>query len=117
MVTEVRNGVTCAVESTPDAPHVRSLWKMSKEKRIQVWKELQPQMQLHELELGGDREWDGVKCPVDGEELAVLCPQGSLEELQQLVLQDTTRVTDDGFCVLVSAGCGVQLTSLLLSGE
>ena len=103
------------IEKTPDAPHVRCLWTLSKGKRILLWKELQPQLQLQELGLGG--EWYGTKCPVDDEELAILFPKDSLHELQQLYLHAACRVTDSGLSSLASAGCGAQVTSLTLRGE
>ena len=80
-----------------------------------VWEESKPQLQLRELGLGG--QWYGVRCPVDDEELAILCPKGSLHELQQLLLHAADRVTDSGLQTLASAGCGAQLTSLALWGK
>ena len=90
---------------------------MSRQKRVQLWEELLPQLQLRELGLGGESGHKGTKCPVDDEELAILCPQVSLHEVQQLLLHATDRVTNSGLRVLVSAGCGAQLTSLTLWGE
>mgnify|MGYP007113772047 FL=1 len=102
---------------TADAPQVRCLWRMRREKRVLLWQELQPQLQLRELGLGGESGYKGTKCPVDDEELAIVCPKGSLHALQQLYLHAADRVTDSGLQALASAGCGAQLTSLTLSGE
>ena len=115
LVAEVLDDRTRRYEKTVDAPQVRCLWRMNREKRVLLWEELQPQLQLRELELGG--EWYGVKCPVDDEELAILCHKGSLHELQQLLLHAADRVTDSGLQALASAGCGAQLTSLTLECE
>ena len=81
-----------------------------------LWKELQPQLQLRELRLGRG-EWYRVKCPVDDEELAILCPKGSAHKLQQLHLHAADRVTDSGLQALAYARCGAQMTSLTLSSE
>ena len=110
LVAEVWHGTT-------DAPQVCCLWRMNREKRVLVWEELQPQLQLCELELGGETGFMGTKCPVDDEELAVLCPKGSLHQLQRINLHAANRVTDSGLEALASAGCGAQLTSLTLLGE
>ena len=115
LVAELFNDTTLKFEKTANAPQVLCLWRMSKEKRVLLWKELKPQLQLRELELGG--EWNGVRCPVDDEELEILCPKSSLYELQQLLLHAAGRVTDCGLQALASAGCGAQLTSLTLSCE
>ena len=102
-------------ENTADTPHVRCLWTMSKEKRVLLWEKLQSQLQLRDLGLGG--EIDGKRCVVDDEELAILCPHGSLHELQQLLLHTAIRLKDSGLRALALAGCGPQLTSLTLSCE
>ena len=115
LVVEVWNAQTMDVEEAADAPHVLSLWRAGKEKRVLLWAELQPQLQLHELGLGG--EFYGSKCPVDVEEVALLFPQGSLVELQHLFLYAMDRWSDCGLGALVSAGCGAHLSSLSLDGE
>ena len=114
LMAEVWNDRT-GYEKTAHAPQVCCLWRMNREKRVLLWEELQPQLQLRELGLGG--EWNGVKCPVDDKELAILCPKGSLHALQQLMLHAAHRVTDSGLQALASARCGAQLTSLSLCGE
>ena len=112
---EVWNVQTCDFEKTADAPRVRCLWTMGKEKRLLLGEELQPHLQLRDLGLGG--EWHGVRCPVDDEELTLLCPKGSVHELQQLCLYAADRVTDSGLQTIASGGCGTQLTSLTLDSE
>ena len=115
LVAELWNAQKMDMEKSADAPHVLCLWAMSKEKRMLLWKELQPQLQLRELELGG--EWFKRSCPVDDEELTILCPEGCLHDLQRLFLHHADRVTDCGLRTLVLAGCGAQLKSLTLSGD
>ena len=115
LVAEVWDDQCRWYTTTAHAPRILCLWRMSREKRVLLWEELQPQLQLRELGLGG--EWDGVRCPVDDKEFTILCPKGSLHELQQLVLHAADRVTNTGLQTLASAGCGTQLTSLTLWGE
>ena len=117
LVVEAWDDQTRWYKKTADATQVLCLWRMSREKRVLLWKKLQPQLQLRELGLGGESGFMGTKCPVDDEELAILCPKGSLHKLQRLLLQAADRVTDSGLRVLASAGCGAQLTSLPLSSE
>ena len=116
-MAEVWNDQARWLITTAEALQVSWLWRMSKEKRVLLWEELQPQLHLRELELGGGSGFMETKCPVDDEELAVLCPKGSLHELQRLYLHAANRVTDSGLQVLASARCGAQLTSLTLECE
>ena len=97
---------------TPEAPHLLCLWRMNKETRILLWKEIQPQLQLQELGLGG--VGNAAKCSMEDEELAILFPRDSLQSLQKVFLYAADKVTDEGLCALASAGCGAQLTSLTL---
>ena len=115
LVAQAWDDRTSRYERTVDAPQVRCLWMMSREKRVLLWEELQPQLQFHELGLGGGR-FDGT-CPMDDKELAILCPKGSLLELQRLLLHVADKFTDAGLQALASAGCGAQLASLILRGE
>ena len=112
---ELNYGMTISADEPPHSLNVRSLWRMDKERRIGLWKELQPQLQLHQLRLGGVLVGD--QCPVDAEELAILCPlPDSLQELRELFLNAAGKLTDSGLKALASAGCGAQLTSLTLGG-
>jgi len=98
----------------PDAEHVRVLWGMEKDKRVQVWERLGPFEEVTELELGG--VWRG-NCPVDQEELFMLLPEGqeALAGLRTLFLWFCGDQVGDGFLhALVFAGCGRNLTSLSL---
>ena len=117
LVPEVWNDQTGEYGRTADAPRVLCLWTMSKEKRVLLWNSIQPQLRLQDLSLGGGRRWNGIPCPVEDEELATLCPKGSLYELQQLFLHTSHVVSDCGLSALASAGCGAQLTSLTLDSE
>ena len=100
-------------EKSPDAHHVRSLWGMSREKRLLLWRELQSTLRLEELGLGG--EWFGTRCRVEDEEISILCPEGCLRHLKIFFLYAADNLTDDGFRALAEAGCGANLTSLSLS--
>mgnify|MGYP001069737295 CR=1 FL=1 len=112
LVAEMWSDETRKFEKTPDAPYVLCLWRMTKANRALLWKELQPQLWFQELGLGGEQF--GSSCPVDDEELVILCPEGSLLDLQQLYLRVTDRVTDSGLNALALGGLGAQLTSLTL---
>ena len=114
LVVEVQNDQTNMTVKSPENHHVLSLWRMNKERRIALWEELQPQLHLQELRLGG--LWGGIECPVVDEELSILCPPHSLQEMRELFLYAADSVGDSGLNALASAGCGAQLTSLTLSG-
>lgn len=111
---EVWDEKTLETTKTPHAPRVRCLWRWNKGKRMAWLEELQHQLQLQVLKLGGRR--NGIKCPVDDEELVVLCPSGSLHGLERLCLCSANKLTDVGLQVLAVAGCSSQLTSLHLQG-
>ena len=98
----------------PDAEHVRVLWRMESDKRVQVWRRLGRFEEVEELELG---EENNSWCRMDVE-LLMLLPEGegALAGLQTIFLWHCARQVDDDFLrVLVSAGCGKSLTSLHLS--
>lgn len=106
---------------SPDAEHLRVLWRMEREKRVEVWRRLgqfedmEEELEL-ELELGG--AWR-CECPIDKEELFMLLPggEGALARLRVLSLWWCEDQVDDGILrALVSAGCGKELTSLSLAG-
>ena len=100
---------------SPDAEHVRVLWRMEKDKRVQMWERLGPFGEVTELELSGD--FIGNKCPMDEEELFMLLPEGqeALAGLRTLFLWFCGDQVGDGFLnALVFAGCGRNLTSLSL---
>jgi len=102
---------------TPDAEHVRVLWRMDRNKRVQVWRRLGRFEEVEELELGGQCR---CECPLDKEELFMLLPEGggALAGLQKLLLWWCGRQVDDDFLrFLVSLGCGKNLTSLRLGCE
>ena len=82
-----------------------------------LWEEVKGELQLEELGLSGESHWRGTKCPVDVDELALLCPEGSLRCLKALILKDASALGDASVEYLASAGCGAQLTSLSLEGE
>ena len=79
-----------------------------------LWEEVKGELQLEELGLSGESHWRGTKCPVDVDELALLCPEGSLRCLKALILKDASALGDASVEYLASAGCGAQLTSLSL---
>ena len=91
---------------------------MSKEKRILLWKQIQPELQLQELELGG--EYWGTLCGVDDEEFSILFPphqHGNLRGLKKLLLYRLDKLSDSGLRTLAEAGCGAQLSTLHLDCE
>ena len=101
----------------PDAEHVRALWRMGREKRVQVWRRLGRFEEVEELELGGEYR---CECPLDKEELSMLLPEGecSLARLRLLFLWWCEDQVDDGFLrALASAGCGKNITFLTLRSE
>ena len=71
---------------------------------------------VEELELGGD--WR-CECPIGTEELFMLLPEGAenLAGVRKLVLWCCGNQVDDEFLdALSSAGCGENLTDLILDG-
>ena len=103
----------------PDAEHVRTLWRMDRDKRVRVWRNLEPFDKLEVLELGG--EFEGIKCPLEPDELSLLLPNGShpLADVHELRLYHGMSEWGGGewLCSLADAGCGANLTSLTLWGE
>ena len=101
----------------PDAEHVRVLWRIERDKRVQVWRRLGRFQEVRELELGGELS---CLCPMNVEELFMLLPEGAgaLAGLHKLFLWGCSDQVDDGFLrALASAGCGKMLTSLTLFCE
>lgn len=101
----------------PHADHVHVLWRMGRDKRMQVWRGRGRFEEVVELELGG---WGGCECPMDAKELLVLLPEGrgALAGLRNLFLRDcAVQVSDRLLRTLASAGCGESLTSLTLGCE
>lgn len=100
------------------AKHVRVLWGMDREKRVEVWRSLGGFQGLELLELGGE---PGCRCPMEEEELFMLMPaegRGTLAGLRVLFLGVGGSQIDDGFLrALVTCGCGEALTSLTLAGH
>ena len=110
------NEVEGEMVENPDAEHVSALWRMDRDKRVQVWGRLGRFPGVEELELGGEYR---CECPMDKEELFMLLleGEGSLAGLRVLFLCWSEDQVDDGFLrALVSAGCGEKLTSLTLEG-
>ena len=101
--------------SVRDFRRLRSLWGMSKERRMELWRELQPKLHLEEVVLHGGSLED--ECPMEDEEFAVLFPSGSLSSLRSLHLCNVAKLTDRGFATLAQAGCGKSLTSLRVDGR
>ena len=93
-----------------NASHVRALWRMERDKRMQVWRLLGKFDRVEELELSDS--------PMDLEELRMLLPEGkeALKELQVVYLAGMKAMDDDWLRVLANAGCGRVLTSLTLLG-
>lgn len=110
--------VGCNVLVTnPDIGHLHVLWRLNRDKRVQVWCRLGKYPQLTELELGGKRR---CECPVDIEELFMLLQEGAgtLARLHKLSLWRCSNQVDDRFLIaLATAGCGEKLTSLSLRCE
>ena len=110
--------LTC---KNPDAKHVRILWCMESDKRVQVWRKLGRFRRVTELEIGGEHgsiedDCGGCDCDVGKKELFMLLPEGkgALAGLHKLLLWRCANM-DDGFLrALASAGCGKNLTSLTL---
>lgn len=106
------------VETTQNlnAEHVRLLWRMDRDKRVQVWRELGRFQEVTKVELGGEL---GCLCPMDVEELLMLLPEGAgaLSGLRTLFLRWYVNQVDSGLHALSSAGCGENLTSLTLWSE
>ena len=101
--------------SNPDTGAVRALWRMSRDKRLQVWRILGRFREVKQLELGGEH---GFSCPVDAEELFSLLPEGAdpLAQMGSLLLWSCTSCDDAFLRALSAAGCGASLTSLALVG-
>ena len=103
--------------NNPDAEHVRVLWRMEREKRMQVWRRRgRMQQVVRELKLGGGYH---VERPVNVEELFMLLPEGAqaLASVRKLILWQFGDQPDDGFLRMLafSAGCcGHSLTKLTL---
>ena len=120
MMFQLWDAVEMNLVKNPDAEHVRVLWRMNRDKRVQVWRRLGRFEEVEELELGGERSWQGAKCPMDKEELFMLLPEGegALAGLRMLFLWHCAEQVDDDFLLaLTSAGCGEKLTSLDLLSE
>ena len=96
--------------------HVRCLWRTEKEVRCLLWMSVRSELQLQELQLGGESV--GQECPVDDEELAMLCCKGGVlvRKLTCLLLHFAKKLSDEGLRTLAEAGCGSMLASLTLCG-
>lgn len=116
----------------PGSKHVRTLWGMDRGKRVQVWRTLGRYDELEVLELGGeagkDKEWregtrwveEGIKCPLDVDELSLMLPDRHipLAGLRELRLhRGLSELNKSWLRALVRAGCGPNLTSLSLWRE
>lgn len=80
---------------------------------MNLWNAGAGEVRLDELALGG--EIKGTKCPVEDEELRILC-RGNFSQLHTLILHYATQLTDLGLCELANTLCGAPLTSLTLEG-
>lgn len=101
----------------PNAEHVRVLWRMDRDKRVQVWRALSRFQSVEGLELAGEMR---CECPMGVEELFMLLPEtaGALAGQHELFLRHCSIKMDDEFLrALASAGCGQMLTSLHLGSE
>lgn len=106
-----------ATVKNPVAEYVRVLWRMDRDKRVQVWRRLGRFQEVEELVLGGELV---CECPVDVQELCLLLPERAeaLTGLHKLFLWYCASNTDDGYLrALTTAGCGENLTELTLVGE
>lgn len=108
----------------PCLQHVKTLWRMGRDKRLRVLEALGWYEVLEVLELGGDR-YGGPSCPIGREQLAVLVPElhpasssfsshPCLAGLRVLSLYRVPQMNDAFLCALARAGCGPNLTSLHL---
>lgn len=99
--------------------HVRVLWGMSEDQRKGLW--MRRDARLSSLELGGDSHiMEGVRCPMQADELWLLLPDRPLplQGVCSLFLQRIPGMDDAWLQELVRRGCGSRsLTSLTLAGE
>lgn len=94
----------------PETDHASVLWRMSKKRRMALWRELSPKLRVTTLGISGNFS---DKCFFDDEEFCALFPhKRSLQSVHTLSLSFCWGLSDYSIDKFIAAGGGSSLKSL-----